>query len=31
MDDPVKGKGGIFYLYFNAATGDVELTKVIND
>lgn len=24
------GKGGYFYLYFNAATGEVELTKVMN-
>jgi len=23
-------KGDIFYLYFNAATGEVELTKVMN-
>jgi hypothetical protein len=27
---PDQVKGDIFYLYFNAATGEVELTKVIN-
>ncbi|MEP9007861.1 hypothetical protein [Enterobacter bugandensis] len=28
---PDEVKGDIFYLYFNAATGEVELTKVMND
>ena len=27
---PEQVKGDIFYLYFNAATGEVELTKVMN-
>ncbi|WP_162875004.1 hypothetical protein [Enterobacter cloacae] len=27
---PDQVKGDIFYLYFNAATGEVELTKVMN-
>jgi len=27
---PDQIKGDIFYLYFNAATGEVELTKVMN-
>lgn len=27
---PVQVKGDIFYLYFNAATCEVELTKVMN-
>ena len=28
---PDQVKGDIFYLYFNAATGEVELTKVMSD
>ncbi|WP_154232306.1 hypothetical protein [Enterobacter cloacae] len=28
---PDQVKGDIFYLYFNAATGEVDLTKVMND
>lgn len=27
---PDQVNGDIFYLYFNAATGEVELTKVMN-
>ncbi|WP_407220150.1 hypothetical protein [Enterobacter sp. CPE_E1214] len=27
---PDQVTGDIFYLYFNAATGEVELTKVMN-
>lgn len=28
---PDQVKGDIFYLYFNAAAGEVELTKVMSD
>lgn len=28
---PDQVKGDLFYLYFNTASGEVELTKVMND